>query len=64
MFGTATDDSHFYDERIHDNCGCGNGWVTVHCPGEFTADRVIDAMNRGDYYASNGVTSPTARWCV
>ena len=55
MFGTATDDSHFYDERIHDNCGCGNGWVTVHCPGEFTADRVIDAMNRGDYYASNGV---------
>ncbi len=55
MFGTASDDSHFYDERIHDNGGCGNGWVVVHCPGEFTADRVIDAMNRGDYYASNGV---------
>ena len=62
LFGTGSDDSHFYDERIHDNGGCGNGWVMVHCPGEFTADRVIDAMNRGEYYATNGVELDTVEF--
>ena len=33
----------------------GHGWIMVNVPGEFTADTVAEAMNRGDYYPTTGV---------
>ena len=56
MYATAGDDLHFCDpERINGPAGCELGWVMVNVPGEFTADAIAEAMDRGDYYATTGV---------
>ena len=56
LWGTASDDSHFYDsERIHTrHGGVGGGFVVVHLPGRLTPGRIIQALQRGDFYASAG----------
>lgn len=55
LFGAASDDTHFYDNRGPQRNGVvDDAWVMVRCP-ELTAGALIDAMNRGDYYASCGV---------
>ena len=55
LYAAASDDLHFCDpERINDPAGCELGWVMVNCPGEFTADRIAEAMDNGDYYATTG----------
>ena len=56
LYATATDDLHFCDpERIDGYAGCELGWVMVDVPGEFTADAVVEAMDKGDYYPTTGV---------
>jgi hypothetical protein len=53
MMGIATDDSHEY----HGKPGSrpGRGWVMVRSR-FLTAEHLIAAMKRGDFYASSGVT--------
>ena len=56
LYGVASDDAHFYDEkRIHDICGCDTGWVMVRSTGPFTAAAMAQAIGDGDFYASTGV---------
>jgi hypothetical protein len=56
LYATATDDLHFCDpERIDGFCGCELGWIMVNVPGEFTADAIVEAMDKGDYYPTTGV---------
>jgi hypothetical protein len=52
VYGVATDDSHTYhggDVRP------GRGWVMVQAS-ELKPDAIVNAMHRGDFYASSGVT--------
>ena len=51
MFGLATDDSHYYHGG---NVSPGRGWVMVKSD-ELDADTLVEAMKRGDFYASSGV---------
>lgn len=52
LFGLGTDDSHNY----HGVKGAtpGRGWVVVRAE-KLEADSLVQAMNRGDFYASSGV---------
>lgn len=51
LFGVATDDSHTYHGG---NVSPGRGWIQVEAEA-LTADALIRAMRRGDFYASSGV---------
>lgn len=55
VFGVADDDSHYF-KRIGDPTAPtpGKGWIWVRVP-ELTAAAVIDALKKGDFYASTGV---------
>lgn len=57
VYGTACDDSHFYDEeRIHTkHGGVGGGFVVVHLPGRMTPANIMRALQRGDFYSSSGI---------
>lgn len=52
LYGLGTDDSHNY----HNASGStpGRGWVMVRAT-ELSADALIEAIERGDFYASSGV---------
>jgi hypothetical protein len=55
LYGLATDDAHWYFKY---GVGCvnpGRGWVMVRAPA-LSAEAIIEAMRRGDFYASSGVT--------
>lgn len=52
LFGVGTDDSHDYHGG---ETSPGRGWVMVRA-GSLTAEDLIAAMERGDFYASSGVT--------
>lgn len=52
LFGVATDDSHTYHGG---DVSPGRGWVMVRA-GKLEANSVVEAMQRGDFYASSGVT--------
>jgi len=55
LYGIASDDAHFYDDkRIDGKHGVGDAWVMVHAS-TLTPKHLIEAMNKGDFYASNGV---------
>jgi hypothetical protein len=56
LFATATDDAHFYNNDGGSSAPCapGIGWVSVRA-NSLTTSSVLDAMNRGDFYASTGV---------
>lgn len=55
IYGIATDDSHHYHERAPDRSNTGRGWV--HVKSQFlTPAHIVLAMERGDFYASSGVT--------
>ncbi len=55
LYGTGSDDAHFYDaERINGIGGVGEAWIMVHAA-SLTPEGLIAAMHRGDFYASNGV---------
>ncbi len=51
MFGLATDDSHYYHGG---NVSPGRGWVMVKAA-SLEANALVEAMKRGDFYASSGV---------
>jgi hypothetical protein len=53
LFGVATDDAHTYHGR--GNVSPGRGWIMVHADA-LNPESLIQAMRRGDFYASSGVT--------
>jgi hypothetical protein len=54
VFGTATDDTHNYTDP-KGNARPGEGWICVRA-GHLEPDALVQAMWRGDFYASTGVT--------
>ena len=54
MYGLATDDSHNYHTESPKASLSGRGWVMVKAK-ELSADALIAAMEKGDFYASTGV---------
>lgn len=58
-FAVASDDAHHYDEFYPEKANPGRGWVMVKST-VLSADSIVDAMARGDFYASNGVILKTA----
>jgi hypothetical protein len=52
LYGTATDDSHQYQEAA--DAGPGRGWVVV-LTDRLEPDSLIGAMRKGRFYASTGV---------
>ena len=55
LFGLATDDSHDYFQWGVGKTNPGRGWVMVKAE-ELSADAIVRAMRRGDFYSSSGVT--------
>ena len=55
MYGVATDDSHRYHTEDPRSSTVGHGWVVVRAE-RLEAGALVDAMNRGDFYASTGVS--------
>ena len=56
VYGTATDDSHFfYPDADHSRGGPGRAWIMVRSR-TLTPDDLLVAMEKGDFYASTGVT--------
>lgn len=55
IFGIAVDDAHDFHRQGGDRSNPGRGWIMVRAP-ELTAGALIDAMERGDFYGSSGVT--------
>ncbi|MGE0143506.1 MAG: hypothetical protein AB7I19_07135 [Planctomycetota bacterium] len=53
--GLGTDDSHNYHVQLMRNSNSGRGWVMVRAA-ELSPSAIGDAMQRGDFYASSGVT--------
>lgn len=52
LYGAATDDAHNYHGGW---VGPGRGWIMVRS-GELTPDALLDALDRGDFYATTGIT--------
>lgn len=51
LYGLATDDAHNYHGGA---TGPGKGWVMVNAD-ELTPEAILNAIDRGDFYASTGV---------
>lgn len=59
LFGLGTDDSHnYFGDR---GSSPGRGWVMVHCD-QLSPDSLIEAMKRGEFYASSGVTLKSVQY--
>jgi hypothetical protein len=54
MYATAVDDAHSYHTMAGTNSNPGRGWVVVRSE-QLAAPAIIEAMERGDFYASSGV---------
>jgi hypothetical protein len=54
LYGIGSDDAHHYQRFWPDGANPGRGWIMVRAK-RLDADSLIDAMNRGDFYASTGV---------
>jgi hypothetical protein len=54
IYGVSSDDAHHFASIDTHYSNPGRGWVMVSAP-ELTAAAITLAMNRGDFYASNGV---------
>ena len=54
MYGLAVDDAHNYHRMVISNSNPGRGWIVVRAP-ELKAGALIEAMERGEFYASSGV---------
>ena len=55
IYGIAVDDAHVFKQPGRpDVAGPGRGWVVVRAP-RLEARALLGAMERGDFYASNGV---------
>ncbi|MEM9141335.1 MAG: histidinol-phosphatase [Bacteroidota bacterium] len=55
LYGLATDDTHHYHNKASKWSNAGRGWVMVQAD-TLSAPALIDAMEKGDFYASTGVT--------
>lgn len=55
LYGLATDDSHRYFEWGVGHVNPGRGWVMVRATA-LDEDIITDALDRGDFYSSTGVT--------
>jgi hypothetical protein len=54
MYGIAVDDAHNYRALDSQHSNPFRGWVRVRA-GELSADALVEAMERGDFYGSSGV---------
>ena len=54
LYGLATDDAHHYLEYKVGQSNPGRGWIVVRAR-ELTPVALIEAMEKGDFYASTGV---------
>jgi hypothetical protein len=55
LYGVAVDDAHVFKQPGNPNvAGPGRGWIAVRAP-RLEARALIDAIERGDFYASTGV---------
>lgn len=55
LYATAGDDSHFpVGERRFGESGIGDAWVVVHAK-DLTPSHLVEAMRRGNFYATCGV---------
>lgn len=59
LYGVATDDSHNYHGKPGSHTG--RGWVMVQAR-FLTPEHLVRSMNRGDFYASSGVTFDGIDW--
>jgi predicted metal-dependent phosphoesterase TrpH len=56
LYALGTDDAHdFKGEFSHHRQNPGRAWIMVRAP-ELTRDALLAALDRGDFYASTGVT--------
>ncbi|MCM4164054.1 MULTISPECIES: PHP domain-containing protein [unclassified Arenibacter] len=55
MYGLATDDSHNYHKMGNKWSNSGRGWVMVQSD-TLSAPALIEAMEKGDFYSSTGVS--------
>jgi len=55
MHGIAVDDAHYFQQWGPQFSNPGRGWVTVRAR-ELSAEALVEAIDRGDFYASSGVT--------
>ena len=55
LYGVATDDAHDYHQFAPRHRNPGRGWIIVRSSA-LAADSLMRAMERGDFYASTGVT--------
>jgi len=55
IWGTGVDDSHVYHKWGVGKNNPGRGWVMVRAS-ELRAEKIVEAMERGDFYATSGVT--------
>lgn len=61
LYGLATDDSHQYLDYKIGNSNPGRGWIMVRAK-ELTPEALIEAMEKGDFYASTGVELEDVRF--
>lgn len=55
LYGLATDDAHHYHTNAVGKSNTGRGWVMVRAT-HLTPEKIVHAMEAGDFYASSGVT--------
>lgn len=55
IFGAAVDDSHHYHDYSSDMSNPGRGWIVVRSQ-ELTKSAIVDALAKGDFYSSTGVS--------
>jgi hypothetical protein len=55
LYGLAADDTHDYHEFGPEKANPGRGWIVVRAQ-ELSAAAIVEAMGRGDFYFSTGVT--------
>ena len=61
VYGIAVDDAHVFKQPGNpDVSGPGRGWVTVRAP-RLEPRALLEAMERGDFYASTGVVLEDVR---
>ena len=54
LYGLAVDDSHHYHQMDPQRSNPGRGWVVVRAT-HLTPEKIVAAMEAGDFYASTGV---------
>jgi hypothetical protein len=57
VYAVAVDDAHYFhcDAKVDDYSPPGKGWIMVHAE-KLEQKSILDAIARGDFYASTGVT--------